>query len=507
MSKELEDIYNEELNYCIDNEGYFVDTYGHIENKDTAEVIVPFQMWKAQRETLQKFHDCRRVIVLKARQLGFTWLALHHVAWVLLKPTKTAIGLSETEEKAKELVRRLDQVIFRYMPELIAKKGYIPKGWTGLWYETTALTLTVHHPNGNDSVFECFPSSPNAGRSFTADVLLMDEWAFQQFDRDIWAAIYPTINRPNSGQVIGISSIKRGSLFEELYTNESNSFEKIFIPWYADPHRDDEWYKETQANLADPVLMTAEYPATVEEALTVPGGAFFPEVKDESFNSNEKLKGPLVTYFSMDYGLDMLAGYWYNRDAYGNTQIVREECHPDMTIGAAADMILSITRELRERGLIGPVQQFLAPPDLWNRSQESGKSRAILFQEAGLVLTKVNNDIAAGCAAMKEMLIHTDGAKGKITALNGCAPTLLRCLKKIQRDEDRPNIYANKPHNLTHSPDGLRYYCIYWTNPAVADENKHRTRWRPDMWEDYENANEEDRQMLIERWGEPDDES
>ena len=123
MSKELEDIYNEELNYCIDNEGYFVDTYGHIENKDTAEVIVPFQMWKAQRETLQKFHDCRRVIVLKARQLGFTWLALHHVAWVLLKPTKTAIGLSETEEKAKELVRRLDQVIFRYMPELIAKKG------------------------------------------------------------------------------------------------------------------------------------------------------------------------------------------------------------------------------------------------------------------------------------------------------------------------------------------------------------------------------------------------
>ena len=108
---------------------------------------------------------------------------------------------------------------------------------------------------------------------------------------------------------------------------------------------------------------------------------------------------------------------------------------------------------------------------------------------------------------MKEMLIHTDGAKGKITALNGCAPTLLRCLKKIQRDEDRPNIYANKPHNLTHSPDGLRYYCIYWTNPAVVDETKHRTRWRPDMWEDYENANEEDRQMLIERWGEPDDES
>ena len=104
---------------------------------------------------------------------------------------------------------------------------------------------------------------------------------------------------------------------------------------------------------------------------------------------------------------------------------------------------------------------------------------------------------------MKEYLYHKPGEKSKLTAYRDCAPEAYKCITKIQKDEKRPNVYANDPHSLTHSNDALRYFCIYWTVGADNGESNKRVHWRPDQWEDYENANEREKQMLIERWGNP----
>jgi len=490
----VQDLRQREIEYCRDHPVYFTETYGHIEDRNKEDIIQPFTLWDEQKNALTDIQSHKRTIILKARQLGISWLVLHYAAHMLLTMTgRLVIGLSKSETEAMELIRRIATVIFRNMPELIAEKGNIPEGWAGAWFENTALVLKVHHPNGPDSTFQCFASSENAARSFTADLLIFDEWAFQQFDRSIWQAAYPVINRANSGQVIGVSTIKRGSLFEELFTSENN-FYKIFIPWSADPSRDGKWYEETKREMGD--LMQAEYPATIEEALTVPGGAFFPEVTDESILTTEALKDNTVDYFVMDYGLDMLAGYWVKRDGYGNAQIVTEIYEPNLTVGEAAQLIKDLSVDY-------DTVQYLAPPDLWNRSPQTGKSIALLFNEYGVNLTRVNNDIAAGCLAMKDYLRHTDGAKSKLTILNKCAPNLLRCLKKIQHDEHKPNIYAKQPHELTHSVDALRYFCIWWTMGAMNGTNEKKVKWREDMWEDYENASPDDKIYLIKKWGKP----
>jgi hypothetical protein len=361
--------------------------------------------------------------------------------------------------------------------------------------------VTIHFPGKSDSTLQCFASGENAARSFTADLIIFDEWAFQQFDRSIWTAALPVVNRPLSGQVIGVSTIQRGSLFEELYTTPDNGFHKIFIPWYADPSRTQKWYDDT-LKLSGKAAMWAEYPATVEEALDVPGGRFFEEVSDSSILSNDKLQ-QTVCYVAMDYGLDKLACYWILRDRFGNSQIIHEEYESNLIISAAADRILRVSNELIEREEITRVEQYLAPPDLWNRSQETGKSRAILFAESGLTLTKVNNDLKAGCLAIKENTAHGEGLKSKLTIYKNSAPNLLNSLKKIQHDEKKPEVYAKDPHELTHSVDGLRYYCIYWTHGGTESAKKVRKKWRPDQWEDYRNANLKDRQYLISIWGEP----
>lgn len=497
----LAELRENEIEYCRGHLVYFVEKYGHIEDRESPELIVPFELWDEQKQALMDMEKHKWTIILKARQLGISWLILHYaVRLIVCFPGRSAIGLSKSETEAKELIRRT-VMILRHMRALVREKTD-RAGWDGAWFEWNALSVTIHTPGKSDSVFQCFASGENAARSFTADLIIFDEWAFQQFDRSIWTAALPVVNRPNSGQIIGVSTIARGSLFEELYTTPDNGFFKIFIPWYADPRRTQEWYDNT-LKLSGLAAMWAEYPATVEQALDVPGGRFFPEVSDASILSESRLQQNTTCYCAFDYGLDMLAAYWIVRDAFGNSQIIKEIHEPNLIIGAAAERILEASEQLIDREEITSVVQYLAPPDLWNRSQETGKSRAILFAENGLNLTKVNNDMNAGCMAMKEVLAHGEGQKSKLTIYNNCAPNLLRCLKKIQTDEKKVNQYAKEPHDLTHSCDGLRYYCIYWTHGGNVVEQKKRVKWRADQWEDYRNANAKDRAYLKSIWGEP----
>lgn len=489
----LQEMRQAEIEYCLDHVAYFVKTYGHIEDKDADELIQPFDMWEEQENALLSFHQHKRNIILKARQLGFSWLVINYCAFVLLNSGRTIVALSKREEDAKELIRRLS-VVLKNMPEFFAEKGQEPIGWTGYVYSATALELSVFYPGGRPkSIMQGLASSPSAGRSLTADLLIFDEWAFQQFAREIWTSAYPTINRPMGGKVIGLSTIERGSLFEELFTDPDNGFNKIFIPWYADPRRDAAWYEDTKRALGD--LVTQEYPATIEEALTVPGGAFFPEVrKDTHITSADYLQGNVKRYVCIDYGLDMLSAHWIKVDVYNNAQVYREYDAPDKTIGAACDILKDLSQDER-------IEAYLAPPDLWNREQITGKSRALIFAEHGITLTKTSNDFPAGCANMKEWL-KPQGVKAKLTFLEGSAPNLYRNLQKIQRDKQRPNVYAKEPHDLTHDCDSLRCFCVYWTSPAQASDT--RKKWTEDMWEDYNNARtEEERQLIIKHYGEP----
>ena len=250
---------------CREDPVFFTKTFVHIEDKDAEELIQPFQLWPAQEEALRSIHAHRLNVILKARQLGITWLALSVAAWRLILFTgRTVVCFSRAEDEAKELVRRM-VVILQHMPELIAEEKHAPAGWNGPVFSYTSLEVKIQFPKGPESTLKAFLSSPGAARGFTADLVILDEWAFQQFAEEIWASIFPVVNRPNGGMVIGLSTIKLGTLFEEIFTNPDNGFNKLFLPWYADPARDKAWYNRTLGALGEDKTLQ-EYPASVEEA-------------------------------------------------------------------------------------------------------------------------------------------------------------------------------------------------------------------------------------------------
>lgn len=486
-----------ELDYCKNNIEYFIDKYGHIEDKQNqdGEFIKPFSMWKEQREALKSIIAHRWNIILKARQLGFSWLVMHIAAHLLITSYgKLAIGLSQSEKEAKELVRRL-AVIFRYMPELIAEKGNIPEDWDGPVFDSTALSVTVTFPNGLESKFEAFPSAPGAGRSFTANLIIIDEWAYQQYAEEIWGAAFPTINSKFGGKVIGLSTNQRGSFFESMFIDPDNGFNKVFIPWYADPSRDEEWYERTKRMMGD--SMTAEYPATIEEALEVPGGAFFPEVKKDTHETKEELTGYLKRYCAIDYGLDSLAAIWIQVDTKGREQVYRSLREKDLTASQAAKLLIS--RSANEH-----IDMWLAPDDLWSRNRDTGKTTAEIFYSEGVPLVKVARDKVNGCIQMKEHLVLREDGKPRLTFLYGTSDELIKHLQKIQKDKRKTVVYAEEPHELTHYPDALRYFCTWWVSPAAEKQRKDTgKKWTKDLLEDWDRGNKEMRQLMRELYGEP----
>ena len=115
------------------------------------------------------------------------------------------------------------------------------------------------------------------------------------------------------------------------------------------------------------------------------------------------------------------------------------------------------------------IAAWFAPKDLWNRRQETGKSVSDLFAEYGLYLSKVSNGRVAGWYELKRRLQPVPDVDGslrpKLQIFDTCI-NLIRTLPGLQHDEKNPNDTATEPHELTHGPDAIRYFCDGCPLPA-----------------------------------------
>ena len=199
-------------------------------------------------------------------------------------------------------------------------------------------------------------------------------------------------------------------------------------------------------------------------------------------------------YRTIDYGLDRLACLWIAISPDGNAYVYREFCKSNLTISSAAAEILARTPHGED------IYATLAPPDLWSRSQESGRSKAILFSEYGLNFTKTGNDRECGWLAVKEMLLGGEG-RMSIYFFSSCQE-IIRCLPALLVDRLRPTDCATEPHDITHAPDALRGFALFSARPAEI-RPQIKCKWTRDMWEDYEAASQKEQKYLIKKYGEP----
>ena len=282
---------------------------------------------------------------------------------------------------------------------------------------------------------------------------------------------------------------------EKIYTDE-NGNTRVFIPSKIDDNvflmKFDPAYKRRLENLDE-----NQRKALLHGDWNIFDGQYFTE-----FDINVHVIEPFDIpegwrrYRTIDYGLDRFVCLWIAVDPERNAYVYREFAVSDMMISDAATKMRSMTDE-REY-----IYATLAPPDMWNRSQETGKSKAVIFREHGVDFTKTSNDRESGWLSVKELLKKNSEGKPRIYFFRHCTE-IIKCLPMLQIDKKRPTDTMTEPHELTHAPDALRGFAIYWVRPNEQPAEENKRIWTPDMWQDYYNASEEERKYIIQKYGTP----
>ena len=233
-----------------------------IEDPQREPSIIPFELWPAQRDVLQALQNVAQIIILKARQLGITWLVLAYALYLcIFHDNKTVIVISKDQDAANETVRRVRGMFTRLKtrPHAIVIDNVGEVAWS------------------NGSRIKAFASSSDAGSSFTGSLLILDELAKNPKADEIYTSAKPTID--DGGRVVILSTAKgKDNLFHRLWvkaTEGANNLKAIFVSWRARPGRDEAWYARTAAGAVSMAHHMQEYPATPAEAFQALGDTPF----------------------------------------------------------------------------------------------------------------------------------------------------------------------------------------------------------------------------------------
>ena len=227
--------------------------------------------------------------------------------------------------------------------------------------------------------------------------------------------------------------------------------------------------------------MLAQMPENVRRAMRYGdwdalAGSYFAELRRERHCFEPfAMPGHWRRYRTIDYGLDMLAVLWVASDEEGRSYIYREWAQPGLLVREAAAGIL-------ERTLPGErIEATFAPPDLWSRQKDTGRTMEELFAASGVPLTRADNERVRGHMMVKELLSPREDGRPGLLISTACK-RLLRDMTAIQADTENPGDAAKEPHELTHTVDALRYYCVSRTlaadRPRRDGEEEDEESWQ-----------------------------
>lgn len=272
-------------------------------------------------------------------------------------------------------------------------------------------------------------------------------------------------------------------------------FKRLFIDrQYRDTERAED-YKFIQASVYDNPWLMKNSPDYVRALENLPEkrkramlhgdwdvfeGQYFPEFSRETHTCAPfPIPAHWRRYRVFDYGFDMFACYfvaadetgraWFYKEIYEGQDKTDQFGNPGegLTIAQAARKMLEMTTA--EENILCT----FAPPDMWNRRQETGRSAADIFAEYGVPLYKASNNRVQGwmdvrdwmqvpdkvnCrAGEREGALEQDGSRPRIMIFDNCT-NLIRTLPLLLHDEKNPDDVAKEPHEVTHAPDAVRYF-------------------------------------------------
>ena len=241
-----------------------------------------FELREAQLATIAQVIENRYVMILKARQIGYSTLFAAYCLWLsLFWDDQVIVMLSRNEREAQKLLAKADYA-YKRLPEWLRDRA-------AKRLDRTVMKMTFD----NGSSIESMPSKDDPARGSAVSLIIVDEWAFFDNAEEAWASIEPVTDV--GGRVIGLSTANGSGNFFHNFWNRAVSgnsqFVHSFFPWSANTDRGADWYEVKKQNML-PWQLAQEYPDNPEEAFVRSGNPVF----DVDFLRTQKTTTPEYGY-------------------------------------------------------------------------------------------------------------------------------------------------------------------------------------------------------------------
>jgi hypothetical protein len=229
-----------EILTCGDDPIYFIEKYCKITHQ--VKGLIGFDLFEYQKQAIRLMASSDRLIVNKARQLGFTTVTAAFIVWLILfHKNKEVLVVSIDAEVAKGLLEKVKLMLVN-IPE-----------WMYLADITTNRAHKVVLSNG--SSVTSIARSDNAGRSKAVALLVIDEAALIRNMGEMWKGLKSTVS--TGGKIIALSTPKgtagTGGWFYRTWVESKsgeNGWNNMLVNWWE----------------------CSEYNKDLEDDQTVPGG-------------------------------------------------------------------------------------------------------------------------------------------------------------------------------------------------------------------------------------------
>jgi hypothetical protein len=298
---------------------------------------IPFNLWDFQVDALHEIERQSRIIFLKARQLGLSWLTLAYMLWLVsCNEGQTCLILNRGLRESIEL---LDRVRFMHKRLPLELRPILVKD------------VVDHLEFANGSRIYSLPATEFAGTGITAQLVMIDEWAKIRGISKILTSLLPTLSA--GGKLIGISTANG---FHNAFAAEwrkaisgLSRFFPLFIPWDAHPERDEAWYEEKREEMPTERELHQEYPSEWLDAFQLPGESVFRDEFDRArhvvdIERDPKANWPQVR--GIDFGYHHGIHLWAQVEAKRHVYVYAELHAERMTTQAMMEQVVVRDLEL-----------------------------------------------------------------------------------------------------------------------------------------------------------------
>jgi hypothetical protein len=319
---------------------YWCRNYVWVRSKRDTRGRELFELFDYQEGVAEDFFTRRFIIVLKARQLGLTTLAMSYALWLILFRAggATILVISKNQKDANANLE-MAQHMWRFLPDWMRARA--PK-----LTNAAADRWVWEHRDGSTATIESMVATAGSGASRTADLVVADEMALWATPEETYRALSPTTDAaaasPGTSAVMICISTARGAknFFARLFRDArsgKNRFKAVFHPWYvsrlnnplAPEGIDREVFEAKRSEYAaTPWLFAAEYPETIEDAFRSSGSSRFAhlppfeEFDDFPFRGDVIRDGDGYRFVMVDTGAVRLAFDPNDRSVFAQRQVI-----------------------------------------------------------------------------------------------------------------------------------------------------------------------------------------